>query len=158
MPTDYPLLEVSEIRLDGVVLDASAYRVENSKFIRRIDGQYWPYINSFAIPQMAGHEQEIQVDITVGRDVPIELKMACADLACELKKACNSDESCTLPPHVRSIARRGVDIQIDDITSLFKDGLFGIPTIDMAIRTHGNCARGGSVFDATKPHRGYGVS
>lgn len=157
LPTDYPIISIEEVRLDGIPFDSSNYRLDNSNWLVRMDGKIWPSCNSFDLPNT--NSTSIQVDMTVGREPPIELKMAVADLACEMKKACNSDETCNLPPHVRSIARRGVEIDIDDITTLFKDGLFGLPSVDMAIKIHGNCQSGGLVFDPTRHHfRGYGVS
>lgn len=156
LPTDYPLLEVTEVRIDGVAMDENAYRVDRGKYLVRMDGQRWPSCNSFGLPNTSS--VEIQVDATVGREPPPELKMAVADLVCEIKKACSGDETCDLPPHVRSIARRGVEIEIDNITSLFESGLFGIPSIDMAIKIHGNCGYHGSVYDPTQGMRGYGVS
>lgn len=158
LPTNLPIQSIEEVRIGGVVLDPAAYRLDRSQWLVRIDGERWPSCNSFGLPNTTA--DEIQVDMIVGRAVPIELQMAASDLACELKKACNNSEECALPPHVRSIARRGVEIEIDDITSLFKDGLFGIPSVDMAIRIHGRCNKHGSVFDpaADNNFRGYGVS
>lgn len=155
LPTDYPLQEVTEVRLDGVALDSSAYRIDRSQWLVRIDGERWPSCNSFGLPNTTS--AEIQVDMVVGREPPIELKIAVSDLVCEIKRACNGSDDCTLPPHVRSIVRRGVDIEIENITDLFKDGLFGIPSVDMAIKMH-ECKHHGSVFDPLRHSRGYGVS
>lgn len=157
LPTDYPIQSITAVRIDGVALDPSDYRLDNNTFLVRMDGQRWPSCNSFGLPNTSS--SEIQVDAIVGREPPIELRMAAADLACELKKACSGSEDCSIPPHVRSIARRGVSIQIDDITSLFKDGLFGIPSVDMALAIHGKCSQQGKLFDPLHPgFRGYGVS
>lgn len=157
LPTSYPVLSIEEVRIDGVPMNPLDYRLDMYKWLVRMDGEHWPACNSFGLPNT--NSVEIQVDVTVGREPPIELKMAAADLACELKKACNADDTCALPPHVRAIARRGVSIEIDDITSLFKDGLFGIPSVDMAIKIHGNCSYSGSLFDPAKRHfHGYEVS
>lgn len=156
LPSDYPVQSITEVRIDGVVFDSDNYRLDEDRYLVRLDGDRWPSCNSFGLPNTTA--PEIQVDAVVGREPPIELKMAAADLACELKKACGGEEDCAIPPHVRSIARRGVSIQIDDITSLFKDGLFGIPSVDMAISIHGKCHQQGRLFDPLSPgFRGYGV-
>lgn len=156
LPTDFPILSVDEVRLNGVAMNPADYRLDRSQWIVRMDGEHWPSCNSFGLPNTDA--VEIQVDATVGREPPIELQMAVADLVCEIKRACNNDETCALPPHVRSIARRGVEIEIDDITKLFDQGLFGIPSVDMAIKTYGRCNHQGSVFDPTKGFRGYEIS
>lgn len=155
LPTDFPVQSITEVRIDGIALDPSDYRLDRSMWLVRMDGERWPSCNSFGLPNSSS--SEIQVDMVVGREPPIQLKIAAADLVCELKKACNGSDTCALPPHVRNIIRRGVEIEIDDITSLFKDGLFGIPSIDMAIKQFG-CHHHGSVYDPTRHFRGYGVT
>lgn len=156
LPTKFPIISIDEISIDGVALDDDAYRLDRNQWIVRMDGERWPSCNSFGLPNTSA--VEIRVEATIGREPPIELQMAAADLVCEIKKACGGDETCGLPPHVRSIARRGVEIEIDDITKLFDQGLFGIPSVDMAIKIHGKCGHQGSVFDPTKGPRGYQVS
>lgn len=137
-------------------MDPEDYRLDRHKWLLRVDGERWPASNNFDLPNSSC--VEIQVDMTVGVEPPIELKMAAADLVCELKRACGGSADCKLPPHVRNLTRRGVEIEIEDVTSLFETGLFGIPSIDMAIKIHG-CHHHGSVFDpATSHFRGYGVS
>lgn len=154
LPTEYPILSVTEVRLDGVPF--VDFRLDRSQWIVRTDGERWPSCNSFDLPNT--DSVEIQVDAIVGREPPIELQIAAADLACEMKKACNGDETCQLPPHVRSIARRGVAIEIESITELFESGLTGIQSVDYALKIHGKCGHHGSIFDPTKGFRGYQVS
>lgn len=157
LPTDYPVLSVEAVEIDGVAVDPSDYRLDQSRYIVRTDGERWPSCNSFGLPDTDA--SEIRVEATVGRPVPIELKMACADLACELKKACNGAEGCELPPHVRSMIRRGVEIEVESLSDLFKDGRFGIPSVDMALAVHGRCGKHGALFDPLHPgNKGYGVS
>lgn len=156
LPTDYPLVSVESVSIDGVELAEEDYRVDQGKYLVRLDGDRWPSCNSFDLPSSSA--VEVIVQATVGREPPIELKMAAADLACELKKACNGSENCTLPPNVRSLTRRGVEIEINDLGDLFRDDRFGIPSVDMAIKIHGRCGHHGSVFDpATYHSRGYGT-
>lgn len=154
LPTDYPILDVTEVRLDGVAMAAADFRVDRAQWLVRMDGERWPSCNSFALPNTSS--VEIQVDMEIGREPPVELKIAAADLVCEMKKACNDSTECALPPHVRSLVRRGVEIEINDIGDLFKTGLFGIPSVDMAIKMH-ECHHHGSVYDPTRRPRGYAV-
>lgn len=148
-----PIVTIDEVRLDGVAMDPSDYRLDRGKWLVRMDGLRWPSCNSFDLPNSTA--VEIVVDATVGREPPMELKIAASDLACEMKKACNGSDNCSLPPHVRNIARRGIEIELDDITSLFKDGQFGINSVDMAVRFH-ECKHHGQMFDPLTPFRGYG--
>lgn len=155
LPTDYPVLSVEEVSVDGVVVDPLNYRIDRNQYIVRIDGEHWPLCNSFDLPNTGA--SEIRVEATVGRPVPIELRMACADLACELKKACNGSEECQLPANVRSLVRRGVEIEVESIGDLFSDGRFGIPSVDMALAVHGKCGKHGTLFDPLNVTKGYGV-
>lgn len=155
LPTDYPIQEILEVRIDGVVFND--YRLDRSDWIVRTDGLAWPSCNSFGLPNTTA--EEIQVDAVVGREIPPELKIAAADLVCEIKKACSADATCQLDiNHIRRLDRRGVELEFQDITELFSLGLTGVPTVDLALRIHGSCSKVGSVFDPTSRPRGYGVS
>ena len=158
VPTDYPIQSVTDVLIDGVSFPPADYRLDADKWIVRLDGQHWPTCNSFDLPQSGS--VEIVVEAVVGREPPIELKMAAIDLACEIKKACNGDESCGLPPHVRSLNRRGITLEIDDVTALFHTGQFGIQSVDMALQIHGNCNETGRLFDPLSNYnkRGYKIS
>ena len=102
----------------------------------RFDGNRCPTTNQFGIPCAAG--VEFVLTYTAGRTTPVELAMAAAELACELKKACNGGE-CALPAHVTGLARRGVTMEFSDLTELLKSGSTGLPMVDHAISVHGNC-------------------
>lgn len=155
LPTDYPILSVDSITIDGTPF--TDYRVDRSTWVVRMDGQPWPPCNSFGLPNTTS--QEIIVNATVGRPIPPELKLAAADLVCEIKKACNDDATCQLDlNHIKSLDRRGVHLEFEDITQLFGMGLTGVPTVDMAIKIHSNCGGYGRAYDPLTPSRGYGVS
>jgi hypothetical protein len=83
--------------------------------------------------------------------------MACAELVCELKKACNGDASCKLPDHVRSVSRRGVEIEVYDAVQLLAQGLTGNPIIDHALTVYGRCKQS-KMFDPTRSHRNIRIS
>lgn len=155
LPTDYPVDSITSVTIDGVPMAPGDYRLDLSRYLVRMDGERWPSCNSFGLPNTSS--SEIRVQAVVGRTPPVALRMAAAEFACQMKKACNNDATCALPPNVRSITRRGVEMEIDDITTLFEEGLTGIPSVDAAIKTYGNCGHHGSAFDPTRPLRGYGA-
>lgn len=149
LTSDYPILDVTSIEIDGVALDPALWRLEENARIVRLDGEPWPTCNNLGLssgPITLG--EEVIVNYTSGRVPPIELRMAAAELVCELKKACNGDESCKLPAHVRTIERRGVEMELDSIFSLLESGLTGNPIIDHALSVYGKCP-GASMFDPT---------
>lgn len=154
LPSDYPILSIELVEIAGSTFND--YRLDNSKWLVRTDGQVWPSCNSFGLPNTTA--SEIQVSYTTGREPPIELKMAAAELACELKRACEGG-SCKLPDTVKSVARRGVSFDLRDVTDLLSEGLTGNPIIDHALKVHGNCSQHGKLFDPLDhPFRGFGVS
>lgn len=142
LTSDYPIHEITEVVevVDGVeaVLDASAYRLDEHRRLVRIDGQGWSKCWT-----------DIKVSYTTGRMPPVELQMAAAELACELFKACRGTK-CDLPPHVRSVTRRGVEHDIWDVVSLMSSGMTGLPMVDHALMVHGGPCRKSSMFDATR--------
>lgn len=154
LPTDYDVLSITQVTENGVVLAPTAYRVERRNVLVRIDGLRWNAPNSFALPDSTAVETIVEFE--AGRMPPIELQMAAAELACALKKACNGDD-CELPPHVTALARRGVSMDLTDLSDLLKTGTTGLPMVDHAISVHGNCG-GASFHDPAHIYRGWNVS
>jgi len=153
LPTDYDIIAINSVEIDGIPLDASAYRVERGNILVRVDGEYWPGRNSFGLPGSTA--SEIVVDYDHGRVPPIELQMAAAELACSLKKACNGGD-CDLPPYVTSILRRGVEINLTDLSEIMKSGSTGLPMVDHAVSVHTPCPTT-KMFDPAKGMRGWQV-
>jgi hypothetical protein len=155
LPSDYPIDSIVQVEIDGVVMPPADYRLDKDRWLVRLDGEPWPYLNNFGDP-FSG-EREFRVQYITGRVPPIELRMAAAELACELKRACEGGGNCSLPAHATSVARRGVAFELQDITELLKGGLTGNPIIDHALKVHGNCPQHGRIADPLV-ERGYGVT
>lgn len=137
LPTTFPVDPDSiTVTIDGAPLDSSAYRLERGNVLVRVDGLRWQP-NSFGLPNSQCAETIVSYD--AGALPPIELQMAAAELACELKKACNGDD-CGLTDRVTRINRRGVQMDLMDLTEMLKSGSTGLPTVDRAIAIHGNCS------------------
>lgn len=114
-----PVAEVVEVTIDGVALNATAYRLDlvgGQYRLLRTDGSCWPdcqditadcdEVGSFCVT----YEQGIALD---------ELAIAAAsELTCELTKACIPGcKTCRLPKNVSSVVRRGVSIVFDTDSS-----------------------------------------
>lgn len=130
LPTSLEVL-TAEVEIDGVVLDGSLYRIEGNTLVR-IDGERWPR-NNYGVTTDGG--VELRVVFTAGAEPPIELRIAAADLACELKKSCNG-QACSLDARVTSFARRGVAVELTDLSEMLKSGSTGIPSVDYALSVH----------------------
>lgn len=126
-----PVGGIEEVKVDGVVLAASAYRVDNGNLLVRQDGGQWPVCQDMSAP--AGGEGTFSVSYYRGA-APNELTRAAAGvLAVEFYKACTSGK-CRLPKGVRSVARGGATYEID--TELFPGGYTRIPEVDAVIRMY----------------------
>lgn len=133
----YPVISVDEVKVDGVVVDPSKYRVDDYHRLVRTDGACWPVCNDLTLADT--EPNTFSVKYTAGRRPPIELQMAAAELACELKRACNQLD-CRLPRNVTQVSRAGVTMNIDALEAAINGGVSGIPIVDAAVGRY-NCAR-----------------
>jgi hypothetical protein len=128
----YPVCEVSEVLVDGVTLEPTAYRVDDFRRLVRTDGECWPYCQAMSLPDT--EEGTWSVSLTYGREPPQIALDAAAELACELIKA-RIGQACRLPQRMTSLTRQGVSMSFIDPMSFFKEGRTGIYLLDLAIRT-----------------------
>ena len=146
---DFPIIAVTEVLINGVPEDPANYRLDENARLIRTDGDVWPTCNNLGIIGPYATDDEVVITYTTGRTPPVELQLACAELVCELKKACNGDTSCNLPSHVRSVTRRGLEADIYDASALLAQGLTGNPLIDHALTVHGRCG-GAKMYDPAR--------
>lgn len=120
-----PVGEITEVRIDGNVLNAVNYRVDNGQYLVRVDGACWPDCQDLSKPPTA----EGTFAVTYLNALPVtDLgKYAAGLLACEFAKGCTGGK-CRLPAGVTSITRQG--ITMDLVTGTFPDGLTGIREVD----------------------------
>lgn len=114
-----PVAAVHEVTINGAVLDPAAYRIENGRYLVRLDGDTWPrceasanftvtYLNSHPVDQMGS--------------------IAAGVMAAEWLKLLNSDKKCRLSATATSINRQGITMELT--RGMFPDGVTGIPEID----------------------------
>lgn len=131
--------EVSEVKVDGVVLADSLYRLDPPNLLVSRGGP-WRCCQNLALDDT--EEDTWAVTYTHGTPVPLLGVTAAADLACELYMACDPDAfegECRLPNNVISIARQGVTVA-KLVGELFTPNArgpvrFGIPSIDLFLST-----------------------
>jgi hypothetical protein len=114
-----PVGAITEIRVDGEVLDPLAYRLEDGSRVIRLDGKSWPIFQSddFTVTYLNSH-------------APGELgSYAAGVLAAEFLKVLNNDaRNCRLPKSVTNVTRQGLTFEV--AKGLFPDGLTGLPEVD----------------------------
>jgi hypothetical protein len=109
----YPVIAVSEVKVDGAALDASRYRVDDDRWLVRLpdaDGSRpgFPCCQDMVLPDT--EENTFFVAFTYGQVPPLAGVAAAAALGCELTLACDPETAseCRLDWRVQSITRQGV--------------------------------------------------
>lgn len=128
-----PVATVVEVTVDGVVIDPSAYRVDDRQWLVRTDGECWPDCQDLDTSDPTA-DGTFFVTYTRGTPVPVAGQIAAGILACEFAKAC-AGADCRLPRNLVALSRQGVDIALPDPTDLIGQGLTGIADVDLWIRS-----------------------
>lgn len=124
----YPLVSVSEVVIDGAVLDPDAYRIEDQRWLTRIDGGVWPWVDA----DWQQDPDAFRVVCGYGQAPPPAGVAAAAELACQLLLATDPNaEGCVLPQRVQAISRQGVSMAILDPMDFLREGRTGIYLVDL---------------------------
>ena len=120
-----PAGQVTEVVLDGVTLDPSAYRLDTGGRLVRTDGVGWPLSNDLTVTEGPG---AWHVSYVPGYPVDGLGAQAAGRLAAEYVKACSTGE-CDLPQAVvTGLSRNGVTMTLTP--GAFPEGKTGIRTVD----------------------------
>ena len=113
-----PVGRIDEVTVDGIVLDSSAYHVEDGNKLVRLDGKRWPACAGakFTVTYLNGHEVDEMGQYIGGL------------LAQEFLLAMTSTKNCRLPANVTTITRQGMTMNLS--TGMFPDGSTGIREVD----------------------------
>lgn len=123
-----PINAVTEVKVDGVALASTAYRVDNGKYLVRLDGEAWPTRQDMTLATDQADTFEITYERGFG--VPYGGQVAAAILTQELVRAATDDPECALPKRVQSITRQGVTVAVLDAFDDVDTGRTGIWLID----------------------------
>jgi hypothetical protein len=128
-----PVAAVLEVKVDGTVLPASAYRVDDYRKLVRVDGGVWPLCNDLARADTAAGTWSVTVQF--GADVPTLGQLALGELACQFAKLLSGNPDCELPSPVQQLVRQGVTMNFIDPNEVFKHGRVGLYLSDLFIST-----------------------
>lgn len=101
----FPVQAITQVKIDGVVVDPTKYRLDRLRFLLRIDGEAWPACQDLTAADSA--VGSFVVTYTHGSAPPVIGKLAAAELACLLIKQ-GTGGDCQLPDGVTQVTRQGV--------------------------------------------------
>jgi hypothetical protein len=134
-----PVRAVIEVKLDGVELAATAYRLDRhaaaaGDLLVRVDGDSWPRCQDLALADSQAGTWSVQAQY--GMDVPEMGQLAVGEFACEWLKALRGEDcrSAAIARTVTSMTRAGVTLQLPDPTSLLDQGKLGLALCDWFIQ------------------------
>lgn len=138
LPHDH-VNEVTEVKVDGVVLASSEYRLDPPNLLVSL-GDPWPCCSDLTLPDT--EPGTWSVTYSHGLNPPALGVTAAADLACEFYMACDPsafEGECRLPSNVITIARQGVTVAklVGELFTVRRGPIrFGIPSIDLFLATY----------------------
>ena len=152
-----PVASVTEVTVDGVELDPSAYRLDRTErgvVLVRTDGECWPECQDMdAAVTEAG---SFTVTYVPGELLPSDGPVYAGMLACQFAKACTGAGDCALPAQLQSLTRDGVSLEVVDPETLPEAILTGIAEVDRWIRSvnPANLRQRVRIFSGdVRPHR-----
>ncbi len=114
----YPVRSITEVKVDGDVLDPSEYRLDEWRYLTRLNGARWPGCQSLDLADT--EDGTFSVTYLHGQDPPVAAQQAAIQLACETFKQCGGLE-CALPKNATRINRQGITYE----TRLFQRNVNG---------------------------------
>lgn len=123
-----PVGSVVEVRVDGVVLDPTAYRLDDGNRLLRTDGGSWPTCQD--MNAAADEPGAFAVTYWTGHPIDRTGMVAMAHMVAEFAKACEG-KKCRLPSNVTNISRQGVTMDLS--ADLFPSQRTGIMEVDLFV-------------------------
>lgn len=120
----WPVARVTNVTIDGATLDTAAYRVDDWRWLVRLDGEAWPRCADLT------DEDAFSVTWEYGREITPGARRACALFVLELAKKCLG-KKCELPERVTSVTRENVTYTIIDSMRMLDDGRTGFYFVDL---------------------------
>lgn len=136
-----PICSIEEVAVDGMLLNPDQYRVDEFRHLVRIAGAVdiaagdttpcWPKCQDMNLADT--EPNTFSVTLTYGKSVPEMLRLATAELACEIVRSCIG-QACNLPKRLASVTRQGVTVSFLDPMEFLNKGKTGIYFVDLVIR------------------------
>lgn len=137
----YPVRAVNLVKIDGVVIPANEYRVDEFRYLVRVlptasstptQRWGWPRQQNMALPDTEVGTFSVSFDF--GEDPPAGGVAAATSLALEFARMYTGAAN-RLPARVQSITRQGVSFAMLDPMQFLDEGLTGLYDVDIWIRS-----------------------
>lgn len=136
---DYPVNEIVQVKIDGVVIPSDEYELRENKWLIRMiptpsytptERWGWPTSQVQYLPDT--EEGTFSVTYTYGQDPGTMGRLAAKALAENIAMPLFGDAN-KYPERVTTITRQGVSAQIASVIDIMKSGGTGIRTVDLWI-------------------------
>lgn len=124
-----PVLAITEVLIDGSALATSAYRLDDHRWLVRIDGDVWPTCQDLTADPSTD-EDTFQVTFFAGRTPPADGILAAKRLAGDLYMGATGSD-CAVPKNLVNRVRQGDTLSFADPTNELQAGLAGLREVDL---------------------------
>lgn len=111
----YPVTGIVAVKINGVVIPPTAYRLDQYRRLVCTDQQMWPACQDLTAPDT--DQGTWSITYTHGQPPPLAGKQAAAQLACQLKQAIDGG-ACQLDASVQEVVRQGIKVTKGRIATL----------------------------------------
>ncbi len=146
-----PVARIVEVKVDGVVIPSTDYRVDNHRELVPLNGQEWLHCQEMTEPDT--EPGTMSVTYVRGAEIDALGAFVAGLLASEYLNACSGAE-CRLPSSVVSMARQGISYEFGE--SVFPNNKTGMDEVDLWVQSWNpyNVKSPSRVFSVDKmPHR-----
>ena len=136
----YPVTAITQVKIDGAIVDASTYRLDEHRYLTRmrdpaVPGQavFWPACQALDLDDTQPGTWSVTYQF--GTAPPPIGKDAAAQLACELNRALTGGE-CSLPVGTTKVTRQGITVERGLLASFLRPGQTGLVLVDAFLATY----------------------
>lgn len=127
-----PVADVTEVVVDGEILNPLYYRVVGYRRLERLDGGVWPCSQDLmGDAAVGGDPGTFQITYSYGRNPGADGIVAAVEYGCEFAKHLCGASDCRLPARTRSVVRQGVSFDVTSSLDFLDRGRTGVAAVDL---------------------------
>ena len=127
--------EITQVKISGVIVDPSEYRVDEHKYLTRKNGSRWPSCSRADLDDT--EDGTFSVDYTYGRIPPLAAIDAAKQFACQIYLQCaasvgGTEADCQIPANATRVTRQGITVERSLFQRNAQTGSWetGMPSVD----------------------------